>query len=134
MKNGEFEEKRNNMSTEKPTTAFILSLIGGIFVLLGGLIWAAIGTFIAFLSYGAGFLLYVFLLFGIIIIIGAVMFNSNPGTARTWGIVILILGIFSLVGVITALGGILSIVGGALALSWRPTQTQQPPPPPQAPV
>ncbi len=119
------------MSSEKPSTAFILSLIGGIFVLLGGLIWAAIGTFVAFLSFGAGFLLYVFLIFGIIIIIGAFMFNSNPASARTWGIVILLLGIFSLVGVITALGGILSIVGGALALSWSPRQQPPPPPPTQ---
>jgi hypothetical protein len=30
--------------SEKPTTAFILPLIGGILVLLGGLVWAALGT------------------------------------------------------------------------------------------
>jgi hypothetical protein len=130
MRKGE-SRRENSMSSEKPSTAFILSLIGGIFVLLGGLIWAAIGTFIAFLSFGAGFLLYVFLIFGIIIIIGAFMFNSKPASARTWGIVILLLGIFSLFGVITALGGILSIVGGALALSWSPRQQPPPAPPTQ---
>jgi len=117
--------------SEKPTTAFLLSLIGGILVLLGGLVWAAIGTLIAFFT-GFGFLLYVFLLFGIIIIIGAIMLNSNPSSAHTWGIVILILGILSLIGVITALGGLLSIIGGAFALSWKPqSQTPNPPPPSQ---
>jgi hypothetical protein len=119
------------MINEKPTTAFIVSLLGGIFVLLGGLIWAAVGTVVAIFTFGIGFLLYVFLLFGIIIIAGSVAFNNSPRTAHTWGIVILILGIFSLVGVITALGGILSIVGGALALSWHPSQQGPPPPPGQ---
>jgi len=108
--------------SERPTTAFILSLIGGIFVLLGGLIWAALGTIIAIFTFGAGFLLYVFLLFGIVIIIGSIMINSNPRSAKTWGIVIIILGVLSLVGVITALGGLLAIIGGALAVSWRSPQ------------
>ena len=121
------------MINERPTTAFIVSLLGGIFVLFGGLIWAAVGTIVAFFTFGFGFLLYVFLLFGIIIIAGSVAFNSNPRTAQTWGIVILILGIFSLIGVITALGGIVSIVGGALALSWHPSKPMQPRGAPRAP-
>ena len=119
------------MINEKPTTAYIISLIGGIFVLLGGLLWAAVGTFVAFFTFGAGFLFYAFLIFGIIIIIGSVMINNNPRVARNWGIIILILGIFSLIGVVTTLGGILAIVGGALALSWKPSQQNQSPPPPQ---
>lgn len=112
--------------SEKPGTAFILSLIGGIFVILGGLIWAAVGTLIAFFT-GLGFLLYVFLFFGIIIVIGAAMMNSNPRSTNAWGVVILILGIISLIGIVTALGGLLAIIGGAFAISWKPptrTETQ----------
>jgi hypothetical protein len=116
--------------SEKPNTAFILSLIGGIFVLLGGLIWAAVGTFLAFFT-GFGFLLYAFLVFGIIIIIGAFMMNSNPRLTTTWGIVILILGIISLIGIVTALGGLLAIIGGAFALSWKPPKEPATPPAPQ---
>jgi hypothetical protein len=116
---------------EKPATAFIVSLIGGIFVLLGGLVWAAIGTVVAIFTLGVGFLLYVFLLFGIIIIAGAVALNNNPSSAHAWGVVIIILGIISLFGVITALGGIISIAGGALALSWNPSRQVPPPPPSQ---
>ena len=111
--------------SEKPTTAFILSLIGGILVLLGGLIWAAVGTVIAFFFVaGLGFLLWAFLIFGIIIIIGAVMINSNPSSAHSWGIVKLILGVLSLLGVVTALGGILAIIGGTFALTWKPKPEQ----------
>jgi hypothetical protein len=105
--------------TEKPTTAFILSLIGGILVLLGGLVWAAVGTLIALFT-GLGFLLYAFLIFGIIIIIGAIMINSNPSSTHSWGIVMLILGVLSLIGIVTALGGILAIIGGAFAIAWKP--------------
>jgi hypothetical protein len=115
---------------EKPTTAFIVSLIGGIFVLLGGVVWAAIGTVVAIFTLGVGFLLYVFLLFGITIIAGSVALNNNPRSAHAWGIVIIILGIISLFGVITALGGIISIAGGAVALSWNPSMQGPPPPPP----
>ncbi len=113
---------------EKPTTAFVNSLLSGIFVLLGGLLWAAIDTIVAFFTLGAGFLLYVFLLFGIIIIVGSIMMNDNPKSAHMWGIIIIVLGVISLIGVVTALGGILSIGGGALALSWRqPLQSQSTP-------
>ena len=114
---------------EKPTTAFILSLIGGIFVLLSGLALGALGTLFAIFTFGAGLVLWIFPIFGIIIIIGAIMINSNPGSTKTWGIVILILGIISLVGIVTALGGILSIIGGALAIVWKPSKQGAPPPP-----
>jgi hypothetical protein len=110
--------------SEKPTTAFILSLIGGILVLLGGLIWAAVGTLLAFFFAGLGFLLWAFLIFGIIIIIGVVMINSNPSSAHSWGVVILILGVLSLFGVVKALGGILAIIDGAFALTWKPKPEQ----------
>jgi len=114
--------------SEKPTTAFILSLLGGIFVIIGGLIWAAVGTLIAFFT-GFGLILYVFLIFGIIIVIGAAIMNSNPSSANMWGIVILILGIISLFGIITALGGLLAIIGGAFAIAWKPsTRTETSPP------
>ena len=88
-------------------------------MLLGGLAWAALGTLIAIFT-GLGFLLYAFLIFLIIIVIGAVMINSNPSSAHSWGIVILILGVISLIGVVTAPGGILTIIGGAFAIAWKP--------------
>jgi hypothetical protein len=120
--------------SEKPTTAFIMSLLGGIFIIIGGLLWVALGTLLA-IFFGLGFLLYAFLFFGIIIVIGALAMNSNPRSAHTWGIIILLLGIFSLVGITTTLGGIFAIIGGALALSWKQTQefgSSISPPPPAA--
>jgi hypothetical protein len=115
--------------SEKPSIAFIISLLGGIFIIIGGLIWAAVGTLLA-MFFGLGFLLYAFLVFGIVILIGALMINSNPRYVRTWGIVILLLGIFSLVGITTTFGGLLAIVGGVLALAWKPMREPDAPIPP----
>ena len=104
---------------EKPTVAFAVSLIGGIFVILGGLLWAALGTLIAFFT-GYGFLLYGFLGVGFIIVICALLMNTFPSTAKLWGIILVFLGLFSLIGIVTALGGLLTIIGGAIAISWKP--------------
>lgn len=110
--------------SEKPTTAFIFSLVGGILVFLGSLLWSLIGTFLA-IFFGTGLTLYSFLIFGLIIIISALMMNKIPKSAPIWGIIIIIFGIFSLIGITTTLGGILSIVGGALTLTCKPIRTKK---------
>jgi hypothetical protein len=121
------------MIAEKPTTAYVLSLVGGIFVLLGGLLWAVLGTLIALFTFGSGFILYIFVIFGALIIVGANKINNNPQARHTWAIITIVLGAISLFGVITALGGLLAIIGGALALAWQPSPQPAPvyaPPPP----
>jgi len=130
------------MVEERPTTAYILSLIGGIMILVGGLStvammgmwqwgmmhgwsgrfgpavidkWAFIPTTFTFLGlFGA--------LCGIIVIVGAAMLNSRPEDHFRWGTLILIFSVLSIFG---GMGGflvglILGVVGGALAISWKP--------------
>lgn len=59
---------------------------------------------------------------GIFVIIGALMLNTRPMEHTTWGTIILIFSIISLLGMGGFfIGAILGIIGGALALSWRPT-------------
>jgi len=129
------------LSGEKPTTAFILSLLAGIFILLGGIVsWGFIGMGGGWYGgwhgmmggYGMmslplwGFSLVfgiVGLTMGIIVILGAIMLDSRPREHETWGVIILI---FSILSVIGGMGGfgiglILGIVGGALAISWTPS-------------
>jgi hypothetical protein len=116
---------------EKPTAAFVLSLIGGIFVLLGGILLAIVGAIVAFFTYGAGLILGIFTIFGIIIIVGSIMMYNQPASTKTWGIIILILGIISIIGVVTAIGGILAMIGGIMAIVWKPSaQATAPPVPP----
>ena len=133
------------MSNEqKPAVPFALSLFSGILTLIGGLtmkylrIWrfqyvervmrgygyafaAGPGYFSPFISL-VGML---GIVFGVIVIVSAVMLNRQPKQHMTWGILILT---FSILGIFGGLGGylvglILGIVGGALAMQWNPPTT-----------
>ena len=120
---------------ERPQTAFILSLIGGILMLLGGGVFSmwsmfgglsmggmmggfqgmmgSLGIPFVFLS---GFFL-IGLVSGVMIIIG-VMLNTRPLEHKSWCTIILVFSIISLLGMGGFLvGAILGIVGGALAMS-----------------
>ncbi|MGB6501171.1 MAG: zinc-ribbon domain-containing protein [Thermoplasmata archaeon] len=138
-----------------PNAAFILTLIGGIFVILAGLVYAAIAWFLASISssvgfgiggYGAGIAIafaLVALIIGFLLIYGAIQLRNHPEGAKTWGIIIIVLALVSWVG-----GGgfyiglILALIGGILALVWRapapmmgqPGQAAWGQPPPMAPA
>ena len=119
--------------TTEPTVAFILSLIGGIFILLGGGMMSMIGSLGYGMmngyggyggmmggnggygwGYGPGFGMMrgygslgmfglVGVLFGIAVIAGAVMLHHNPADHSKWGLVILIFSVLSIFG--SAMGG-----------------------------
>lgn len=116
-----------------PNGAFLLTLIGGIFVILGGLVYAALAAFVGSLysslgvggvgALAAGILIgfaVVALIIGIIMIYGALQLKNHPEGAKTWGIIIIVLSLISYIG-----GGgfyiglILGLIGGVLALVWR---------------
>ena len=100
-------------------TAFVLSLIGGILMLINGgmslmmltyygadfgWMWGMMGGYQGMMgSLGFPFgsflgLMLVGLVCGIIVTIGALMLNSRPGEHRSWGIVILIFSVISFLG------------------------------------
>lgn len=104
-------------SSEKPTAAFILSLIAGIFALIESFLILA---FISILSQSfpaasaiLGVLPLWILICGAVIFIGAVMLYQQPERSKEWGIIVLIFSIFCGIN-------ILGIVGGALAIGWTP--------------
>jgi len=126
---------------EKPTAAFILLLIGGIFIIIGGIFVIALGGVIAGMELpaatsasglviGVGFL---GLIFGILVVIGALMVNSgDPDKVKNGSIIGLIFGVLSLfvVGGGFFIGFLLSLIDGILGLTWKPgkTQVEQPAP------
>jgi hypothetical protein len=127
---------------EKPTAAFVLSLLGSIFIIIGGLIYAVIFSiiggvfdFIGFGGLGAMAMIIGVLgiVWGILTLVGAIMMNSeDKGRVRTGAILVLIFSILSWFG---AAGGIfigflLGLIGSILGLTWNPSRYETPPPPP----
>ena len=135
----------STQSNARPVTAYILSLIGGLIILLSGILasisyiagnaslgwfggmmggvtsWQGMmGTFGLPYSYMIAFSL-ISLVSGAIVTIGALMLNSRPMDHTAWGTVILAFSVISFVGMGGfIIGAILGLAGGAYALSWRP--------------
>jgi hypothetical protein len=124
----------SNQVQNKPTAAYILSLLGGIFGLLGSLAFIAFGA-LAYLAlssftdiygyytgtgglFGWGWATLIgfgawMLITSILIIVFAGKLKSNPMEHSKWGALILV---FSIIGV----GGLLAFIGGILALVYKP--------------
>ncbi len=63
---------------------------------------------------------------GIVVLLGAVMICTRPSSTPTWGAVVLIFSILSLLGMGGFfVGAVLGVVGGAVALTWRPPPVQK---------
>lgn len=106
----------------KPTAAFVLSLMAGIFILLNGLYLVVIGAIFAFVFLAIGFAIAIIgLIFGILVLLGAIMMYSKPRQTKAWSAIVLVFSIISIViGGGFIIGFILGIVGGAIGLSWKP--------------
>jgi len=127
-----------NASSKNLNLTFMLSLTGGILMLINGgmsvtmltygtdfgFMWGMMGGYMGMMgSLGFPFgsflgLMIVGLVCGIIVTIGAFMLNSRPAEHRSWGVVILIFSVISFLGMGGFyIGAILGVAGGALALS-----------------
>ncbi len=132
---------------ERPTAAFVLSLISGILVLLtgilmlvaAGLVSSISGELVPGIPYPLeliGSLIAIFgvvgLIFGILILVGAVMiYSGEPSKVKIGSILVLVFSILSLfiVGGGFFIGFILGLIGGILGLIWKPPVRQETPTP-----
>ena len=129
-------------TVQKPSISFILSLIGGLIILVGSLVnivWYALGSS-AFGSYWGmmggyhgmtgnfGFsnsymtaFSVVGLVCGIVVVISALMLKARPTEHSAWGALIIVFSAISLISMGGwFVGALLGIIGGAFALSWKP--------------
>ena len=120
----------------KPTAAFVLTLLAGLWMLgTSGMMYGMGPGFVNGMGgmWGNGMMhglmrtlgpvvWYPWLgpAAGAVLLVGAVILYSQPGRAHTWGVVILIVSLLNLfVGMGGLLAGALGMVGGALAMSWE---------------
>lgn len=126
------------MSAEKPSTAYVLSLVGGIFVIIGGLATAAIGAAFTLMVGGmGGFIGILGIVWGVLIIVFATRLNSDPASHSTSGALIIVFSLLSWFGGLGGLviGFLLALIGGILAITWNPhAQPATVPPPPAPPM
>jgi hypothetical protein len=130
-----YNQPNTQFVPNKPTSAYIVSLIGGIIGLLIALGFLGFGaiSYISYQSYvsdyyytyydlgmfGWGYSILLglgiwMLITSVLIIVFARKLNANPMEHSKWGALILV---FSIIGV----GGLLGLIGGILALIYNPT-------------
>jgi hypothetical protein len=115
-----------------PGIAVILSILGGILILLSGLVILGVGIAGMPVVPGVAESLIVGLgtwgiVCGIIVIVAGYMVYKRPMSHTIYGIVVLIFSILSFSesgGYI--IGGILGIIGGLWAIFWKPKMATQP--------
>lgn len=122
------------LSKKTSSSAFALSLAGGILIILGSIVSLLffanlqssmhdrMGGMMGGMMVGmmSGWFLSIPAVAGILVIVGAVMINARPQGTTLWGIIIIIFSIVGFTGMgLSFLGSILGIIGGALALSKR---------------
>ena len=125
-----------------PKTAAILGLVGGIFMVLGGVLFIGVAAFViphlnlsnitvphgmdrsslpGLISGILGVMGAFGLVCGAIVLVSASMLLARVGQRRTWGILILVFSVLSFVGLGGfVIGAVLGITGGVLTLRWKP--------------
>ncbi len=117
-------------SAEKPTAAFVLALLAGLWMLASGAMMYSFGwDGMASWMWGHGMVRgfapalwwpWFGILAGIVVLIGAGMLYSRPAQSSGWGIVILVASALNFfLGMGGLLAGVLGVIGGALALSTK---------------
>src|SRR3972149_3661288 len=120
---------------EKPTAAFVLSLNGGIFILLAGIVVAVVlgtlGALIPGLEFAAGLGIFG-VICGVLVMLGGIMIYSRPAQHQMWGVIVLVFSILSWFGAIGGffIGFLLGLIGGILGIVYKPGTAVPPPPPP----
>lgn len=135
---------QNHSMETKPTVPFILTLLaglwsiatGGMMYQMGpgfpggpgtmmwghGVMWGMGSMMRGFApGGGAGFVPWLGLAAGAVLLIGSIILYTRPDQCRTWGLVIVVVSAVNLfLGMGGLLAGTLGVVGGALAMGWTP--------------
>ncbi len=115
---------------ERPVVSFILCLIGGLFIVVGGVFGLAYLSSAPYYSvpyYYGGYLFLsaLGLVSGGLVLLAGAMIYAAPPHHVAWGIVAIVFSVISIFTGPTSLGGgflvgmVVGIVGGALGIAWK---------------
>jgi hypothetical protein len=128
-----FELNKASRLSETPTKAFKLALTSGILILINAVLLGVVAKwFIGIMPTLPGSsgndpmlligLATVGLIVGVIVLLGALMLQKRPANKKTWGIMIVVFSIPSVImGGGFIIGFILGIIGGVIAISKKST-------------
>jgi len=82
-----------------------------------------LGTGLGMLGFGFGAMGILGLVFGLVVIVSAIMLNRKPAEHTTWGSLIIFFSVLSIFGSAMGfgIGLILGLIGGILAITWKST-------------
>jgi len=114
---------------ERPTGAGILTIVGGLFILLGGIAELSIGSAVSAITLGQGGgvlegLGALGILMGILILVLGIAILTAYESAAAYGVAVIILSVISLASFFGGfvIGFILALIGGILATTWEPLE------------
>ncbi len=110
---------KHKINISKPTSAFVLILVGGIFVFTAGLMISIFGALFTLFMFGLGGIFGLFgIISGIVMIVSAFMINTtNKSQIKTWSVIALIFTCISIVNMGGfMIGFILGLIGSILGL------------------
>lgn len=109
--------------------AYILSLLAGLLMVVGGLLGAVLRVGgmqmmrMARSGVGAGFGGVLGIACGLVVLVSALMLLKEPKGHVMWGTLVIVFSVFSLFGGAgLGVGLLLGLVGGVLAVTWAPTK------------
>jgi hypothetical protein len=115
---------------DRPISGFILSLLGGLFIVLATIVGLVLTPAYSSPYYTLPSYYYPFLLTsgvcGLLVLLAAAELYLRPELHVPWGIVVLVLSVTAVVGALTgyfALFGVVGVVfgtlGGAMSIAWK---------------
>ena len=112
------------MRGRTPTAAAVLTIVGGLFIVLGGLLEAVFGALVALVLPKLGALLILGgLIVGALTVLMGLLLFALPRLKLVWGTITIALAFLSLVFAFLGgffIGFLLALVGGVLAVTYRP--------------
>jgi len=115
---------------ERPLSAFILSLLGSVFIVVGSILGFAIYSQSGYLTPGNFTAIFagISVALGMLMFVITVMLYLRPDLHVAWGVTILVFAAGSITSILSGFAGfglgvigmVLGVVGGSIAIAWRP--------------